>query len=153
MEGEVQELLGKESSTVFLIKQQNWWRRLDQWNWSDRLENPNETLGLRNIFIWLNLWSFYLTIHLTGKGSAIILKPLLPKENLRIWTWHNLDPLSTNPTKWSNKLKQFVGCSQQIVWICLTILWGWHLRVKSYTVLDLWWLIKTSFQRICHWSE
>ena len=32
-----------------------------------------------------------------------------------------LNPLRVNPTKWSNKLKQFVGYwSQQIVWLCLT---------------------------------
>ena len=33
-------------------------------------------------------------------------------------------PLSANPTKWSNTLKQLVGKSQRIVWVCLTILWG-----------------------------
>ena len=32
------------------------------------------------------------------------------------------NPLSANPTKWSNTLKQFVGKSRQIVWLCLTIL-------------------------------
>ena len=37
-------------------------------------------------------------------------------------------PLSTNPTRWSNTLKQFVGNSQQIVWVYLNILWGWHLK-------------------------
>ena len=31
-------------------------------------------------------------------------------------------PLSVNPTKWSNTLKQFVRKSQQIVSVCLTIL-------------------------------
>ena len=35
-----------------------------------------------------------------------------------------LNPLSANPSKWSNTLKQFVGCCQRIVWISLTILWG-----------------------------
>ena len=39
-----------------------------------------------------------------------------------------INPLNTNPTKWSNKLKQFVGNSRLIVWVCLTILWGWHLK-------------------------
>ena len=33
-------------------------------------------------------------------------------------------PLSTNPTKCSNTLKQLVGCCQQIAWVCLTILKG-----------------------------
>ena len=35
-----------------------------------------------------------------------------------------INPLSANPTKWSNTLKQFVGKSQQIVSVCLIILWG-----------------------------
>ena len=34
----------------------------------------------------------------------------------------------TNPTKWSNTLKQFVDNSWRIVWECLTILWGWRLK-------------------------
>ena len=39
----------------------------------------------------------------------------------QIWS---LNPLSANPTKWSNTLKQFVGNSWRIVWVGLTILWG-----------------------------
>ena len=39
-----------------------------------------------------------------------------------------INPLSANPTKWSNTLKQFVGESRWIVWVCLTILWGWRLK-------------------------
>ena len=31
--------------------------------------------------------------------------------------------LGTSTTKWSNTLKQFVGNSRQIVWVCLTNLW------------------------------
>ena len=38
------------------------------------------------------------------------------------------NPLSANPTKWSNTLKQFVGKCRQIVWVCLTILWDLHLK-------------------------
>ena len=37
-----------------------------------------------------------------------------------------LNPLSTNLRKRSNTLKQFVGCCRPIVWMCLTILWGWQ---------------------------
>ena len=33
-----------------------------------------------------------------------------------------VNPLSANPTKWSNTPKQFT--------VCLTILWGWRLEVK-----------------------
>ena len=36
--------------------------------------------------------------------------------------------LSANPTKWSNTLKQFFGNIRGIVWLYLTILWGWHLK-------------------------
>ena len=36
--------------------------------------------------------------------------------------------LSANPTKWSNKNKQFVGNSRRIDWVDLTILWGWPLK-------------------------
>ena len=36
--------------------------------------------------------------------------------------------LSVNPTKWLNTLSQLIGNSQRIVWICLTILWGWRLK-------------------------
>ena len=36
--------------------------------------------------------------------------------------------LSTNSTKWSNALKQFVDCCRWIVWVCLTILWGWYSK-------------------------
>ena len=40
----------------------------------------------------------------------------------------NINPLSANPTKWSNTLKQFVGNSRRIVCVCLTILWGPGLK-------------------------
>ena len=39
-----------------------------------------------------------------------------------------INTLSANPTKWSSRLKQFVGKSRRIVWVCLTILWGWRLK-------------------------
>ena len=39
-----------------------------------------------------------------------------------------LEPLSSNPTKWLNTLKQFVGFCRLIVSVCLTILWGWCLK-------------------------
>ena len=38
------------------------------------------------------------------------------------------NPLSANPTKWSNTLQQFVGNSGRIVWVCLPILWSWRLK-------------------------
>ena len=46
--------------------------------------------------------------------------------------WNRLteyvNPLITNPRKWSNIFKQFVGCYRRIVWVCLTILWCWLLK-------------------------
>ena len=39
-----------------------------------------------------------------------------------------LNYLSANPTKWSNTLKQFIGNSQLMAWVCLIILWGWHVK-------------------------
>ena len=41
------------------------------------------------------------------------------------------NPLSTNPTKWSNTLKQFVCCCWRIAWVCLIILQGWPLKGLS----------------------
>ena len=38
------------------------------------------------------------------------------------------NPSSANPTKWANSLKQFVGSCRRIVWMCLTIFWGWDLK-------------------------
>ena len=36
--------------------------------------------------------------------------------------------LNANSTKWSNLLKQFVGCCWRIVWVCLTIWWSSHSK-------------------------
>ena len=41
-----------------------------------------------------------------------------------LWKTTILNPLSANPTKWPDTLKQFVGSCRQIVGVCLTILWG-----------------------------
>ena len=45
------------------------------------------------------------------------------------WDFANtFNPLSANPTKWSNTLKQLLSNSRRIVWVWLTILWGWRLK-------------------------
>ena len=54
------------------------------------------------------------------------------------------NPLSANPTKWSNTLKQFVRCSQRIVWVRLTILWSWRLNG--------WWRRPWYYPILCRWS-
>ena len=38
------------------------------------------------------------------------------------------NPWSANLTIWPNTFKQFVGCYRRIVWVCLTISWGWLLK-------------------------
>ena len=42
-----------------------------------------------------------------------------------------LNHLSAIPRKWSNILKQLVGCFRRIVQIYLTILWGWYLKDRD----------------------
>ena len=51
------------------------------------------------------------------------------------------NPLSANPTQWSNRHKQFVG-NLPTNWMCLTILWYWSLKGK--TSLE-------SSSRLRHW--
>ena len=50
------------------------------------------------------------------------------KETLVTLIFLSIHSLSANPTKWSNTLKQFFGNIRGIVWLYLTILWGWHLK-------------------------
>ena len=38
-----------------------------------------------------------------------------------------INPLSANPTKWSNTLKEFVGFYRRIV------LWGWRLKGQQHS--------------------
>ena len=58
------------------------------------------------------------------------------KINFHLEWIFNLDinTLSTNPTKWSNTLKQFVSCCRWIVWVSLTILWGWRLKCQLFSL-------------------
>ena len=70
------------------------------------------------------LFQYYLVF---CRNCCWILEIIKEKENIGM-NWVNTNPLSANPTKWSTTLKQFGGCCRQIVWICLTILWGWFLK-------------------------
>ena len=54
----------------------------------------------------------------------------------------NNERASANLTKWSNTLQQFVGSSRRIVWVCLTILWGWHWRLSGVYII--------AFEHISH---
>ena len=53
-----------------------------------------------------------------------------------------VNPLSTNPTKWSNTLKKFVGKSWRIAWVCLIILWGWRLKSWRNEIWNLVFILK-----------
>ena len=72
---------------------------------------------------WVNEWM--------NNENNLLITPN-PPNLLNIMT-QCLDPLSANPTKWSNRHRQFVGKSKRIVWVCLTILWVW--RLKGYLML------------------
>ena len=48
-----------------------------------------------------------------------------------------INPLSASPTKWSNTLKQFVDFCPRILWLCLTILWGWRVKDKMFPLLQV----------------
>ena len=39
-----------------------------------------------------------------------------------------LNPLSANPTKWSNTLNNFSAAADEL-FECLIILWGWRLNI------------------------
>ena len=60
----------------------------------------------------------------SARNDEIILlkvSPLILRGNKK----KDVNPLSANPTKWSNTSKQFVG---NLPTNCLTILWGWRLK-------------------------
>ena len=69
---------------------------------------PNNSL-IASRGVWLGT-------DVTGTSQGLILGALI------------FNALSTNPIKWSNTLKQFVGDSRRIAWVCLTILLGWCLK-------------------------
>ena len=68
--------------------------------------------------------------------------------NLLLWLWHwidiNISPLSANPTKWSNRFKQFVGNSltnclsmfDHFVWLALKGL-GWIYMILEPVIFLL----------------
>ena len=47
-----------------------------------------------------------------------------------------VNPLSANPTKWSNTLKQFVGRSRRILWVCFDYFVGLALKGLTHSVLE-----------------
>ena len=69
-----------------------------------------------NISPYTRSWTVIIIIPSTGHLQILLLKS------------SNFKSLSANSTKWSNSLKQFVGYSRRIVWVCLAIFWGWRLK-------------------------
>ena len=47
------------------------------------------------------------------------------------------NPLSANPIKWSNTVKQFVDCSRLIFRVCLTFFRVWHWKGYEYYLIWL----------------
>ena len=78
---------------------------------------PNVNFRLINSMYQRLIMSY--TLRLYFKFSTSPFKNFL----LKLWSeCQNLvNLLSANTTKWSNTLKQFVGDSRGIVWVCLTI--------------------------------
>ena len=52
-------------------------------------------------------------------------------QNILLFPRIKLNTLSVNSFKWSHPLKQFVGNNRWIVWVCLTIFWGWCLSLNA----------------------
>ena len=104
----------------------------------------------RLILCRANQWTGFFMI------TASLMKELIQKSNLnfdfsfsihwnntvknvfiRLSSYFAFNPLSTNLTKWSNILKKFVGNSLRLVWVCLTILWGWPLKGYKEGILGV----------------
>ena len=58
--------------------------------------------------------------------------------------------LCANFTKWSNTLKLHSANCQRFVWVCLTILWNWHL--KGYCKFHLGFAIALKHQLTWTWK-
>ena len=70
-------------------------------------------------------WNFKCKAMKFQEAVILRLRQILYKKAMSL---SNFNPLSANPKKWSNILKQFFGNSRQVVWVCLTILWVWRLK-------------------------
>ena len=77
-------------------------------------------LKIANNIILVNCFHFQDDGHLYESSLGTV------KKNVALL----VEPLSGSPPKWSNTLKQLVGCCRKLAWVCLTILWGWRLNRK-----------------------
>ena len=96
----------------------------------------------------------YFTVYVQNR-RFVFMRGICGSEKTRILTCFTqrcglILTLSTNPTKWSNTLKQFVGNSnsRRIVWVCLTILW---VALEGLKVKML--LLPLEFIWIMEWQE
>ena len=101
-------------------------------------------------FYFYTPWLFMISM---GIGNGILTWNELMEELVNF----QFNPLSVNPPKWSNTLKQFVGYYRRIVWVCLTFLWGWRLKgyvstiVSSYhETVDLQWVFLWKCKKHLH---
>ena len=60
--------------------------------------------------------------------SYIVHKETERRVSMDTGNWITFNRLCDNLKKWLNTLKQFVSFCWRFVWVCLTILWGWHLK-------------------------
>ena len=83
-----------------------------------------------NKVVWFQNTFFKEHLGLSTSESSYQLKQIIARfcKLVSILGWNCVNPLNSNPTKWSNTLKHFLGKSRWIVWVCLTILWGWRLK-------------------------
>ena len=67
-----------------------------------------------------NFWKFHTPTLFKGPRARIfLLFPLLLFRTAQLF--------NANPIKWPNTLN-----SRRIAWVCLTILWGWHLKFNVF---------------------
>ena len=88
-------------------------------------------LTVFGLVYFLDFWSNeknFLSLVLISHQFKILKEKRHSEVILQICTNLGINPLTANLAKWSNTLKQFVGCCRRIVWVCLTILWDCSLK-------------------------
>ena len=98
------------------------------------------TICLWSKFVAVYSWNtFYAIFGIFESVTFVISEYLISEYLIRVIHLHEsncpcmyiifirlFNPLSTNFTKWSNTLKQFVGNLPTNCLVCLTILWDWR---------------------------
>ena len=102
----------------------------------------------KNIFIFHPLKGLLLLVKFT------LIKSSKSNREQAFWCkdkWR-FNPLNANLTKWSNTLKQFVGCCRWIVWVYLTIVGLAFKRLKESEIC-LWAQLNWIFQNYCGFQK